>query len=658
MTTRPSGAPAHRIAVVGSGPRGLMVAERLAARLAEEAPAGPVELYLIDEVEVGCGRVWRSDQPEWFMMNTVADEISAFSGTPDSGPARAGAGPSFGQWWSASDPDHPGPNSYAPRAVYGRYLRFVLDAVEGGLPAHARLHRVTAAVQDLERTAAGYRLTLADGTRLPVDRVVLTTGHARPAAAGEQRALAEFASDRPHLRYIRGDSAADMPLEAVPAGAEVGILGLGLSFYDVMAAFTIGRGGRFVTDDAGVLRYVPSGREPFMVAGSRSGMLLPARGRNQKSALNPYRPVLFTPERIRHHRPKAPYDFASDVLPWLLAEVELVYYGTELRQRSGEQAAAALTAELAVALDAPLPDVAAAAARHGVGDLPRMDLDRLARPFERRTFADPHAFEEALTAAVREDLEHAERGNVDSPLKAALDVLRDTRWVIRQFVDFSGLNPASHRSDFLGWYVPRSSFLAAGPPRVRLQQASALIARGLLRIAGPDTRIVGDEATGRFLVSSPRVAGSEVAVDHVIDARIPNPDVRLDPAPLTSRLRERGVWTSYVNRHGAQAFDTGGVAVTGSPYHPVGADGRPEEGLYVLGIPTEHTRWFTQVGSSRPGLWSDFVHDADAIAVHALAARAGNADAGAGAGSEQTPAQVSAQAPAQASALVGTSAGR
>lgn len=36
--------------------------------------------------------------------------------------------------------------------------------------------------------------------------------------------------------------------------------------------------------------------------------------------------------------------------------------------------------------------------------------------------------------------------------------------------------------------------------------------------------------------------------------------------------------------------------------------------LYVLGIPSEHTRWFTQVVATGPSSWSDFMQDADAVA--------------------------------------------
>ena len=107
-------------------------------------------------------------------------------------------------------------------------------------------------------------------------------------------------------------------------------------------------------------------------------------------------------------------------------------------------------------------------------------------------------------------------------------------------------------------------------------------------------------------------------MDVVIDARVPSPNLARDRSPLTRRLRERGSWTCYVNGEGPEAFATGGVAVTTSPYHPIGRNGLPVEGMYVLGIPTEQTRWYTQVSGGRPGRWGDFTEDSDAIAAHLL----------------------------------------
>jgi hypothetical protein len=608
-----------RIAVVGSGPRGLIVVERLAARLAEEDTGRPIEINLIDAVEVGAGRIYRTDQPDWFLMNTVAGMVSAFSGVPDEGPTRAGSGPSLYEWWRERDPENASPDGYAPRVEYGRYTQMLLDAVEANLPEHALIVRVNAYVEDIVRAGDGYRLTLSDGNSLLVDKVVLTTGHSTVDPVGRELELAEFAVGRPGLRYLGGESPADMPLDAIEAGTPVGIIGLGLSFYDVMAALTIGRGGKFDSTADGELRYIPSGDEPLLVAGSRSGMPVPARGRNQKPPRYSYRPRLFTPTNIRSRTPTGPLDFLGDVYPWLIHEVNLVYYATTLRGAAGEAAQERFVAAVAAAAEGSVvPDVAAIAADHGLADLPPLDLDELAMPFADQEFAGRAEFEAALRAAIVEDLAHATHGNVGSPLKAALDVLRDCRMAIMKMADFSGFNPVSHRRDFVGWYAARCAFLAAGPPADRLYQVLALMESGVLRIIGPSTVFAPDPESGRFRLTSPQVTGASEPVDVVIDARVPDPNLARDRSPLTRRLRERGIWTTYVNGEGPEAFATGGVSVTTSPYHPIGRNGLPDEGMYVVGIPTEHTRWFMQVGSNRPGLWGDFVHDGDAIAAHLL----------------------------------------
>jgi hypothetical protein len=619
----------RRIAVVGSGPRGLMVVERLASRLAEEDSRRPIEINLIDAVEVGAGRIFRTDQPDWFLMNTMAGMVSAFSGEPDEGPVRAGAGPSLYEWWRERNPDNASPEGFAPRAEYGRYTRMMLDAVEANLPEHALIVRVRGCVEDVARAGVGYRLTLSGGTELLVDAVVLTTGHSTVDLVGRELELAEFAAARPGPRFIAGDSPADMPLDAVDADVPVGVIGMGLSFHDVLDALTIGRGGRFATAADGMLRYLPSGDEPIMVAGSRSGMPVPARGRNQKSLRHSYRPRLFTQANVRGRTPTGQLDFLGEVYPWLLSEVNLVYYATMLRRDAGESAEAEFVAAVTRASDgasdraergAGPPDVAGIAARHGLAGVRPLDLDELALPFADRLFAGRAEFDAALRAALTGDLAEAARGNVGSPLKAGLDVLCDCRGQLMRLADFAGFTPVSHRRDFVGWYAPRSDFLAAGPPAMRLRRVLALMDRGLLRIIGPQAVFAPDPASGRFHVSSPRVAGARVPVDVVVDARVPSPNLARDRSPLTRRLRERGSWTCYVNGEGPEAFATGGVAVTTSPYHPIGRNGLPDEGMYVLGTPTERTRWYTQVSGSRPGRWDEFVEDGDAIATNLLKA--------------------------------------
>ena len=45
-----------------------------------------------------------------------------------------------------------------------------------------------------------------------------------------------------------------------------------MAFIDLMVLLTEGRGGRFVERGDGALRYLPSGFEPHLVAGSRRGV--------------------------------------------------------------------------------------------------------------------------------------------------------------------------------------------------------------------------------------------------------------------------------------------------------------------------------------------------------------------------------------------------
>jgi hypothetical protein len=608
----------HRIAIVGSGPRGLSVLERIAARILTEGIERPVEIHLIDPIQIGCGRIWRTNQPDWFVMNTVADEVSSFSGPPDDGPARPGAGPSLAQWWQSNDPHYPGENSYAPRTLHGRYMLFVLATIEAALGPLANLHKVKAWVTELKPEGGDYALALSTGTVLKVDRVILATGHSTPALDDMQEPLANYTAKHPDVRYIRGDSAADMPLAEIPAGSPVGIFGLGLSFYDVMAALTEGRGGRFVPGPTGELEYIASGEEPVLFAGSRSGLPIPARGKNQKHANYRYEPAIFTHARVNALRERGQVDFRTEVLPLLMAEVNLVYYETAIRHRFGTATAAEFRSKASAAGPLPVAAVVELAADCGIDEMQAIDLDRIAHPFAGQHFASPQAFESTLMAQLRADIAQAEEGNVDSPLKAALDVIRDTRALIRTVVDFGGLTPASHRTDFLNWYVPRSAFLSAGPPRARLQQVMALIRAGILRIVGPGIRVTGSEQRPCFIMSSPQVEASAVEVLTMIDARIPVPNLHSDPAPLTKMLVEQGIWTNFVNRSENDAFATGGVAVTPAPFHPINRHQQPDRQLYVLGIPSEHTRWFMQAGSSRPGFWTDFVINADAIATDVL----------------------------------------
>ena len=143
----------------------------------------------------------------------------------------------------------------------------------------------------------------------------------------------------------------------------------------------------------------------------------------------------------------------------------------------------------------------------------------------------------------------------------------------------------------------------------------------MLEVVGPEARFSADQAGRCFAVESPAVRGSHRQTQVLLDARVPSRDLRSDASPLIRQLLADRVISELVNSGpGHHPFPTGGLAVTPTPSRLLDAAGRPDPGLYAIGVATEYTRWFTQVGTGRPGRDSPFCRDADGIARDVLAA--------------------------------------
>src|SRR4051794_4558425 len=78
------------VAIVGMGPRGLSVLERLLITISVRPPERPVVIWAIDPVQHGPGRVWRTDQPRYLTVKATAG--GGTGPAPDKEPLGRGGG--------------------------------------------------------------------------------------------------------------------------------------------------------------------------------------------------------------------------------------------------------------------------------------------------------------------------------------------------------------------------------------------------------------------------------------------------------------------------------------------------------------------------------------------------------------------------------------
>ena len=209
-----SDVPRQRIAIIGAGAAGTLLASALAR-------PGPVlfEVTLIDE-RPGRGLAFGGADPS-LLLNTRAGAMSLDPGSPSG----------FVDWlntfrpraepWTAAD--------FAPRRLLGDYLEARLASLCDRTPGLGATRWIAGKAKAMALQEHGWSLTLASGERLEADQVVLATGPARP------RPL--VFNGRPEIEaFVQDDPWDDAGLKAARAGGEVLIVGMGLSFADTAAA--------------------------------------------------------------------------------------------------------------------------------------------------------------------------------------------------------------------------------------------------------------------------------------------------------------------------------------------------------------------------------------------------------------------------------------
>ncbi|MFF3111082.1 FAD/NAD(P)-binding protein [Kitasatospora sp. NPDC057904] len=558
------------IAIVGGGPRGLSILERICG--IPQIPWESLSIHLIDPNHPGSGTHYPS-QPNHLLMNTIAGQVTVFRTGDSSAPGQPASGPGLAEW--AGVPE----NTYLPRGVLGRYLAHSYRLLRRQAPDTIRVHEHRASAHTLRALRdRSWVLNLSDGAIVAADFVFLTTGHGTNHPTEEDQAVQQFVADHhranPRLRYVRNCYPLQK-LDTIEAGARVAVRGMGLSAIDAVASLTVGRGGRFVTGADGEPVYRPSGDEPRIHVYSRSGRVFSPRAVNQKTPADAHRPSVLTADELRNlRRTHGQLDFESHLLPLLRAELR-----------------------------------AAAEAVGGPADLPEVDsLLRRPEPGPPRTLG---AYQSDLVGFLATDERRAAEGNLKNPVKAAADALRDLRDELRLAVEHRGLTPASHQR-FCRVYAPMLNAVAAGPPASRSREWRALFAAGVLHLgAGPGATARLDPESAEFVLDSALQSSPPTRFDVLVGASVDPFLPEHDASPLTRSLLSAGHARPFANgwfRPGGFDVDTAGRLID--------AEGSVVPNICALGHITEGAHYFTNMLPA-PGVDSRITADA-AAAVQAM----------------------------------------
>lgn len=582
--------------MVGVGPRGVAVAARLVADRETLAPGLALVVHLIDGVAVGPGRTWRTDQSPHLLNNTYCAETTVFADetVPTTGPADAG--PSLAVW-AAHVAAHPAafddslvreasdarPWSFPSRRLQGAYYRWALDEVIAHAPAEVTFVEHVGTVVALDDDVDGaQRLTLADGATITADAVVLAQGLLTSDAGSEALSLAAQASAQA-VTYIAPGMPAERDWAGLPAGERVIMRGLGANFFDLIGVLFEGRGGRFVRRPDGRLRYLPSGREPLVSAGSRRGL--------------PYRGKAYYP----------------DGLP---APVELARFSTvrehDLLRAHAGRADVDAGEELLADIYADFRDLfEAAASTRGRGE--HFDWRAIVFPTEGRTFADEASWERFLDDYFAAELDRI--GNPDlNPHKIVHRAMETARRRLARLVLAQVIDPVSVVRDLQQTLLPEGLVLASGPPPERVERLIALRESGLVEILGPGiaVEIGGGEVVATTTIPGQRRHGSVLA-----EARMTLGNLRTCDDPLIRHLVGGGQARFHRVHAGDAALETNTLDVTADGFLMVDAAGRPHPKRVVLGPPAGDVQFYSAIGAV-PHTGDKMLAGADLAASHVL----------------------------------------
>ena len=615
-----------QVAIIGAGPRGLAVAERL-INLAEDDTK--LDIQIFDPYAIG-GRVWDPfiSQNQQFLMNTVIDQITLFNDDSIENGGKPLPGPNLRQWLAgrattflAAHPEFDSfyqqevarlkqPGDFASRGMMGVYAAWFFEWLTQRVRQNQTLTFTQQAVTQVTPIGQKFQLTLADGMQILSDQVVMALGHSDDYLSEEEAGFKTFAAEN-HLKYVAPMHPAEADLSAFDENDTIIVRGLGLSFFDYLSALTVGKGGQFVRNAAGELDYIPSGHEPHVIAGSRGGFPLHARGVNEKDTSELYVPKFFTLPALDALRAAGGGHLQYDDFEKLVVkELTYKYILNQLvimPNRLPYDQAEALRQALLTS-----DDLAATAKAFGLDDIPAFDIDLIRNPARDLDAAVDYAA--WFKTYLRADIADARLGNKHAPFAGTFDIMRDIRDRIRYVIEHEYFD-ADEYEKFLRQFKPFDVSVSVGPPLERIEQLLALIEAGVFEVTAPQIHV--DTEGQQFVAHDARQ--QEFRGNALIEARLGATDIAISRNPVIENLRQQGLLVQPTRtRADGSTYQLGAATFDRQTFEVIDQNGNKVPHLYIYGITLEGLKWFGTV-IPRPGVNTVILREAAWIAQRILA---------------------------------------
>ena len=209
-------APSYDVLILGAGFTGTALAVQLARRL----PEGSRVLLVGSPKATGRGIAYGTDNPD-HLLSVRAERMSLFHDDPGH----------FVRWLEGREPRKPArrgvAESYAPRTLYGRYVRDCLHQAIAEARSRVRDEVLEGTAVDLQKTDRGYLIRTASGQRFQARAAALCLGNGQTDFPFDMASTSGAARD-----HLIADPWSDYRIRTILPDQRVLFIGTGLTMVD------------------------------------------------------------------------------------------------------------------------------------------------------------------------------------------------------------------------------------------------------------------------------------------------------------------------------------------------------------------------------------------------------------------------------------------